>query len=101
MSFVNQCLAGDVDPDAIDDFVARWHEGATGVTIWEFLGMTKDEYALWVEQPDSLHAILYAHRFGGSVEEAVKTMSIAARGADREEARRVRQWLKKSGRLPA
>ena len=71
-TFVAKCLAGEADLDAIDDFVDAWHDGAgPELELREFLGMTPDEYALWVEQPGSLSAILSVHRFGAQVPEAV------------------------------
>ncbi len=61
-TFLEQYLTGDVDMDAIDDFVETWHTGDGGTELWEFLGMTWEEYALWVERPVSLPFILAAHR---------------------------------------
>ena len=62
-TFVLACLAGDLDLDDIDDYVDEWHAGGTGVTIWDFLGMTREEYGAWVADPESLPRILQCHRF--------------------------------------
>ncbi|MBI2767405.1 MAG: hypothetical protein HYX53_16040 [Chloroflexi bacterium] len=61
-TFVEDWLAGVCGLDAIDDYIDRWHEGGTGVPLWQFLGMTRDEYGLWVEDADALPDILRAHR---------------------------------------
>lgn len=62
ITFVDKCLAGDADLNEIDDFVEAWHGGAgEGLELDEFLGMTLDEYALWVERPSALPAIVSAH----------------------------------------
>lgn len=43
--------------DELDDRIDQWHDGAPGsesVTLWEWLGWTRDEFAEWVltcEQP--------------------------------------------------
>ena len=62
-SFVYACLAGDCELDAIDDFIDAWHDGDSGMPLWQFLGVTRDEYGCWVVDPQVLPAILSAHRF--------------------------------------
>ena len=61
-NFVDLCLGGEALAEEIDDFVDAWHEGGTGKPIYTFLGMTREEYGLWVEQPDSLDVILEARK---------------------------------------
>ena len=63
-TFVEQCLEGVVDANAIDGFVVRWHGGEGGGSLPNFLGFSDDEYALWVERPAFLPAILAAKRLG-------------------------------------
>jgi hypothetical protein len=71
-TFLQQCLAGDVDPGEIDDFVDAWHEGAgTNLSLHEFLGLDECEHALWLENPDMLSPILAARRFGAPLQTAV------------------------------
>ena len=48
-----------VTEDDIDDLVDTWHAGGTGMPLHEFLGLTREQYARWVEQPDTLHPALY------------------------------------------
>lgn len=66
-TFVEACLAGDCDLDAIDDYVDRWHDGGTGLMLWEYLGMTRSEYGRWVADADKLEAILAARGFAQPV----------------------------------
>ena len=100
-SFVDACVAGDCDAEAIHDFIDRWHEGGTGVPLWQFLGMTRDEYGLWVEDADALPAILYSHRFGVTVEEALRALSLRAEGQEAEQLQRVERWVTERERRPA
>ena len=51
-SFIDAVLAGDAVPADIDDFIDAWHASLEDIGLAEFLGMTDEEYALWVEQPD-------------------------------------------------
>ncbi len=34
----------------LDDLIDQWHDGDDPRPLHEFLGMTHDEYATWVEQ---------------------------------------------------
>jgi hypothetical protein len=53
-AFMERYLAGEVEPDAIDDFVEEWHEGKYGVSLAEFLGLSDDEYWRWVKDANAL-----------------------------------------------
>ena len=61
-TFIDRCLTGEVPPESIDDFVKEWHEGASTVSLAEFLGMSDDEYWLWVKHADALPGIIAARR---------------------------------------
>lgn len=98
-SFVELCLEGDALMDEIDDYVAEWHRSSSKLSdIHQFLGMTRDEYALWVSEPDSLAYIVAAHRQNRpvrSVVEEINRLPMAARAADQRQAERVMEWLKR------
>lgn len=100
---MDRCLAGDADLDDIGDFVGAWHEGAgPGMELDAFLGMSNEEYELWVEQPALLPAIVSAHRFGFRLVEAVKDLAaepLAARALSPEDACSILNWLKATGRI--
>ena len=83
--FVAACLEHRAEPAQIDDFVDLWHHSETDETLSEFLGMTPDEYALWVERPESLGYILWAHARGVTVEQSLEQNS----GGDAEQ---LLQW---------
>ena len=65
-TFLDLVLAGDARQDDIDDFVDRWHDGDASCSLAEFLGMSADDYALWVEKPAALNLILQAHAAGNA-----------------------------------
>ena len=56
---------GQVTAEDIDDFIDRWHsdppqaEGRV-MPVSEFLGMTRDEYAAWVDDASALLDIVRA-----------------------------------------
>jgi hypothetical protein len=64
-SFVEQCLAGSVGPGQIDDFVDQWHtdEAAQSMELRDFLGMSKVEYAAWMQDSNALHGILVSRGY--------------------------------------
>jgi hypothetical protein len=94
MSFMEQCLGGAADLDDIDDFIDVWHAGGTGVELWEFLGMTRDEYGLWVENPAVLVALVESRRRGTTVAESAHVLAQATNRADAAEMREVEHWLR-------
>ncbi len=61
-SFVEACLAGEARADEIDQFVDQWHESDFGCSLADYLGFSDEEYAEWVENPQSLSVILFAHQ---------------------------------------
>jgi hypothetical protein len=62
MPFFELYSRGKVQADEIDDYMDRWHdsadERAAGLTLHEYLGLTKAEYDRWVQAPGSLPEIL-------------------------------------------
>jgi hypothetical protein len=64
---MKQLLHGDALLEDIDNFVDAWHAAPddskrASLSLEEFLGMSADEYRLWVERPGSLRFIAAAHR---------------------------------------
>ena len=105
-SFVARALAGEwLDPnEAIDDAIDRWHASSTDRTIYEWLGLSKDEYAIFVERPDHLRTILKARRYGLSLDALLDATGsaetdLAARGLSRAELDDLLSWLKKTRRI--
>lgn len=43
----------EAENDRIDDLVAKWHEGGSGVSLAEFLGMSQDQYNFWLKEPEA------------------------------------------------
>jgi len=57
-NFVNDYLNEKVSLDDIDDYIDNWHEGNSNKELHEFLGLTKEEYAIWLVKPFLLDQIL-------------------------------------------
>jgi hypothetical protein len=103
-TFMELCLRGQVVQDEIDDFIDLWHEEHDERSLPEFLGMTQQEYDLWVEQPGALRLILAARDedaddLFGAIERYSEMEPVATRAADPEAAKVVVRWLRQTGRI--
>jgi hypothetical protein len=105
-TFIEQLLRGEALLEDIEDFVETWHDAPDDSSIAaqsleEFLGMTWDEYRLWVERPEALRFIAAAHRQGkpiATILSSVDRYGLAARAGDQREAHELLQWLIERGR---
>jgi hypothetical protein len=101
-NFIGHCVEGKTFLYEIDDYIATWHEGRTGKPVWKYLGMSQDEYKLWLEQPSSLRVIVAAHDQHVNVEDLLSSPDaelVAARADFPDDAQRLLAWLRHSGRL--
>lgn len=57
-TFMDLCLSGHASADGVADAVEAWHEGQDPRTLREALGLSHDEFALWLAAPSSLPAII-------------------------------------------
>jgi len=97
-TFVGLCLSGDALLDEIDDFIDRWHDQPTGLELHDYLGMTLEEYSLWLRIPDTLPYIIAARREHLPLSIAVLAkcdeMRLLAKSDDQTMITRLRKWLK-------
>nr|WP_314877467.1 hypothetical protein [uncultured Pseudomonas sp.] len=103
MSFIDDCLAGNAFLDEIDDFIDQWHEGVSGVglELYQYLGMSREEYSFWMTTPSVLPYIISARRNRRSLQEEIDCDStkLAARASSKEEVRKLEAWLKQIGKF--
>lgn len=106
-AFIRRALEGDiVDPDTeIDDAIDDWHEGGTEMELHEWLGMSLEEYGLFVERPEALRFVIAAHHSNRDVFDLIQIadsdecLALAARGASREDLDSIRKWLNDTHRI--
>jgi hypothetical protein len=99
-NFIDDCLNGDAFLSDIDYFVDQWHQGEIkgDISLREALGMTKDEYVLWMKDPDNINFIIHARQRRIPVEAAIDeffSLPMAARGSSKDEINSIVKWLKK------
>jgi hypothetical protein len=100
-------LAGRALQEDIESYIAAWHDAPDGSAaaeceVYEYLGLTWEEYRLWGERPESLRFSFAARRTNMSIEQllrSVQTVDVAARSANDGEAAKVLRWLEERGRL--
>ena len=59
--FITDCINADALLEEIEEYIEEWHISETDKPIYDFLGMTQEEYFLWVENDDMLKYIIQAH----------------------------------------
>ena len=59
MPFMEMLKRKLVTWDDINDFIVEWHEGNYECSLHEFLGMSEQQYALWVQSPQLENHIFY------------------------------------------
>lgn len=99
-TFVNSILEGDSLDTDIDEFAENWQSSDTNQSLAQSLGLTDDEYALWVEQPASLRPILHAKRHGIDLDDNINWKDahlLAARSMSQGESSQIIEWLKAKG----
>jgi hypothetical protein len=48
----------DAEEDRLTDLVDKWHQGGSGTSLREYLGMTEKMYWLWVRDPAAYYQSL-------------------------------------------
>ncbi|HKS90125.1 MAG TPA: hypothetical protein VJR70_11845 [Stellaceae bacterium] len=99
--FIELCVSGKAAPQDIDDFIDRWHENPEETELQEFLGITPEEYGLWLGIPDTLPYIVKARREARPLTEVVaaafREIRRATGASDQATAARLQKWLKTKG----
>ena len=92
---------GKVSAQEIEDFIEAWHnsEDTEQCPLAEFLGMTEDEYTVWMASRKALPAIVAARQQGRPLVELVADhlaeLQLAASPTDRSAIHALSNWLDK------
>jgi len=88
-SFFDLFSRGDASPDDIEEYVGKWHDEYKGrleyPPLHEYLGLTRDEYEVWLYDPFSLPCILQARQPGGNLVDIMAERYRQLRAANRRE----------------
>jgi len=100
-SFFTLFGLGLVDKDRIHDFVDAWHESGDDEkrTLEDYLGMTDEEYSVWLMAPNALPVILAARRDKRPIRETIvpffESMRAAGDPEDRPAIFALGHWLRR------
>jgi hypothetical protein len=89
LTFFELYSRGDIPAERIDDFVSDWRasDDSEQRSLAAFLGLTDEEYDIWLMDPDTLPQILLARRTERRLKDVVADYVAAMRGAARPEDR--------------
>jgi len=98
LRYMDLALSGHVLPDEISDFVAVWHDGDSEEDLHRFLGMSWEEYSLWVTDSSQIQLIIAARHKNQSLVQAVNDNillrnQIAARASDFKDTKPLQRWI--------
>ncbi len=97
-SFITDCINGDALMSEIDDYVDKWHISSGDMPLHEYLGMSKKEYMLFVDDESYLGIIIAAHKYQSNIESLIRQeISMAARSDDVVKSRKLQKWLESEG----
>lgn len=100
IDFVSMCANGELLLEDIDDFIDEWHESDSAEEIYDYLGMSQQEYRLWVHDPDMLPFIVTARSQRRSIDDVladIHDLPLAARADSPSKAKFLMEWLEQHG----
>lgn len=94
--FIKDCIEGYALMTEIDDYIDAWHQSDSDLALHDFLGMTRKEYALFIEDNNYLASIITAHKSGQNIVSVIHRLFVplAARSSDSTKTVQLRKWLK-------
>lgn len=61
-TFMDLCIAGETNLEGIGLYVEKWHKGEDNRLLHDYLGMSLNEYALWMVRPKCLRDIVFSYK---------------------------------------
>jgi len=97
-TFMDLAIDGRVMPDEIDEFVEDWHKCGGDEEVFEYLGMTFDEYSLWVMDPRLIDVVIASRKRRINLLDAVNdnvrdAERLAARAGEARNVALLREWI--------
>jgi hypothetical protein len=100
-TFLEKYVNGKVSAEEIDDYIDSWHTGTAEQSIYEFLGLSQEEYSLWLQDPEALPYIAAARQTKKPLSEVIasrlKELSTNCGSRDARKAQRLHHWLEQHG----
>lgn len=101
-TYMDELLDGEAFLEEIDDYIDEWHDSDTDQEIYEYLGMTEEEYGLWVEDDSVLKSIVFARKNNKPIKDVLElnnSVNMVARSATLDQGKEILDWMKETGRI--
>jgi hypothetical protein len=99
-SFLSLALTGEALANQIDDYIDQWHDDPRGLPLHDYLGMTGEEYGLWLDSPDFLPLIIAGRKLHKPLDaiatDTLQTMRLAGSPDDARKLQLLQAWLQRS-----
>lgn len=63
-SFIDRLVSGEIEADALDDFIDAWHLDDRSIPLHTFLGLSFDDWGVVALQPCALKYVVQARKAG-------------------------------------
>ena len=63
-TFLEMCQRSEASPDDINNFIKWYESNKPDISLYEFLGMSVEEYRWWEKNPNILPTIIHMHTKG-------------------------------------
>lgn len=99
-NFISDVISGIALILDIDDYIEEWHESDSKLEIYQFLGMTQEEYRIWVEDESRLKDIIRCHMSGLNISTIIENdnsddLKMIARAKNPQEAKEAFEVIRK------
>lgn len=61
-TFISKCISGKAKPADIDFYIDEWGRSNTPTSLYEFLGMTFEQFENWMLHAEELEDIIDSYR---------------------------------------
>ncbi len=97
-NFITDCIHGDALLSEVDDYIDTWHDLDSEVSLHEFLGMSKSEYELFIQDDAYLAIIITAHKNNSDIHSIIRSeFKFAARADNYKKSTQLENWLRREG----
>ncbi len=103
-TFIDSYLQGKALAEDIEDYIDQWHESQNQGELHEFLGLTWDEYSLWVKNDEQalpwIAAARKENRSANDIVYDIENIPLAARSNTPFYSEAMKKWLKEQDDSP-
>lgn len=89
---------GHAMEDEVDDYIDLWHDSKPACSLSEYLGLTDEEYSIFLTDASALPFILLSRQkkqpLQSVLAQRLQELTVAARSSDKTTEHAIKLWLK-------